>query len=290
MNFNFLPREIREIIEKLNMDNLYEIRLRKGFPIIVNYNFKKFYISKNGLTDYESQGIVCSNKLINEIILSVTEHSLYAFNDKLKNGFITTKDGDRIGIAGECVFDKEIITIKNVASLNIRVSHEINGCSDDWFDYLQKGQDFYNTLIISPPFCGKTTVLKDIARKINTFCNKNILIVDERGEFEKVVGSQIDIIKYSNKSYAFEYGVRSMSPDVIITDELVTENDWDCVYKTSYNGVRVIASCHGENVNDLMQRKNFNSNVFERYVFLRANKEKPGVLEGIYNNKFEKIL
>lgn len=274
-------------LSNIAKDKLYEIRLRNGFPVSLNYGGKKIFLGENGVTYYEKAAILCDIDLINEIIDNLTEKSLYAFNESIKKGFLTGKGGIRVGVAGECVYDKELITIKNIDSLNIRIPHEVNGSSDAFFDRIKKNGDFCSTLIISPPFCGKTTVLKDVAKKINDYYDKNILIIDERGEFSPVKGARIDSIKYSDKLYAFEYGIRSMSPDIIITDELSTKEDWLCAMRAVNSGVKIISTCHAETIDEVKEKDFFIGNVFDRYVILK--KGKFGELFGVFDKNYKLI-
>jgi len=288
MNFNFLPSNFINGLCCIDLDKLFEMRLRVGFAVKININSSWCYLSELGATLEHGQAILCTADDINEIILNITEHSIYAFNDNIKQGFLTYK-GIRIGICGECVSqNNEVITIKNITSLNIRVPHEVMGCCNPFFEKIYDGKHLFNTLIISPPFCGKTTVLKDLALRLNSLNLGSILIIDERAEFESVQGVNIDKILYSDKLYAFEYGIRSMSPLIVITDELVTKNDWSCAKKASDCGVKIMASCHAESIDDVIRKDYFIENVFERYVVLLSG-EKPGELKSVYNGVFEEI-
>ena len=144
------------------MDNLYEIRLRKNFPIKIKYEFRYCYLTKQGISLLSENAIICNDEMINDIINNVSDHSIYSYNDQIQNGYITTCDGIRIGIAGECVFENgKIITIKNFQSLNIRIPHNIYGCADYVYGKIFQS-NIFNTLIVSPPFYGKTTLLKDL--------------------------------------------------------------------------------------------------------------------------------
>ena len=269
MKLDFLPQKYINALNNCNVDELYEIRLRKGFQVMVNVSGKIFYLSENGLTVFESSAFICSKEDIDEIVRSVTEYSTYAFNDKIRCGYLTTSNGVRIGIAGECVFNKgEIVTIKNITSLNVRISREVEGCANRIFNQIYTCGTVFNSLLISPPFYGKTTVLKDLIRKIDAINIGSILIIDERGEFSEIKGKNIDTIKYSDKLYAFEYGIRVMSPKIVVTDELSSRNDWICVKKAISSGVKIIASCHGKDVGDLRLKENFFEDVFDRYFIL----------------------
>ena len=269
MEFNFLPQNIRQAILNLNIELLYEIRLRDGYPIKINYSNNVCYLSDEGTTSDHNKAIYCSLSDINYIINCATEKSIYAFNDRIKDGFLTVENGVRIGICGECVYsNQKISTIKNFSSLNIRIPHEIYNCSDSIFDYVFSNNKINNTLIVSPPFLGKTTLLKDIAMKLNVLNNYSILIIDERGEFINVKGENIDSVKYCDKYYAFNYAVRSMSPSVIITDELSSANDWKCANEVVSSGIKIIASCHSDNIDNLTKKECFIKNIFDIYVVL----------------------
>lgn len=286
MNLNFLPLNILNAINKLNLQYLTEIRLRRGCPVILNYNNYHCYLGLNDIIEDKNNSIFCLDEDIACVLKNVTEHSLYAFNDRLKEGYITTNDGIRIGVSGECVCsEKTVLTLKNIASLNIRIPHKIKDCSNSIFNYILYNGEIKNTLIISPPAFGKTTILKDLAEKFSRENIGAILIVDERAEFCDVVGENIDKIVYSDKLYGFTNGIRSMSPKIIITDELVSISDWDCVKNAVNSGVKVIASCHGANIYEIINKNEFVENMFEVYVVLNGDGE-PGQVNKIYNKEF----
>lgn len=289
MDLLFLPNKCLDAIKKINIDLLYEIRLRTGFPIKVNYNNQILYLSYNGVCNDTSYAIICNNSDILEIINNVTERSLYAFNDRVKEGYLPYKYGVRIGLAGECVFsDNKIQTIKNFTSLNIRIPHQIKNCSKSLVDKIisQNGL-IHNSLIISPPFLGKTTLLKDIAIRLNELKNLSILIIDERGEFAEINGENIDKITFSNKTFAFNNGLRSLSPNVVITDELSNNDDWLCVKNAINSGVRIVASCHSDSIENLTNKDFFIKNIFDRYFILSNNVF--GQVEKIFNKDLNQI-
>ena len=290
MDFSFLPNNIYDFIKVLNFDLIYEIRLRTGFNIKINYNNKTYYLTKNGLSTFSDEkfGIICQKKDIDYIIEKVTEYSIYAFNDRIKEGYLTTKSGVRIGVAGECVFiDQKIQTIKNFTSLNIRVPHQIYGCSNELYKYLISGTNIKNLLICSPPFLGKTTLLKDLAIKLNNVNFGSILIIDERGEFQNIEGENIDKLIYVQKNYAFNFAIRAMSPSIIITDELNCESDWLCAKNAVNSGVKIIASCHCDTVEHLLNKSFFMRNIFDRYVFLNTNAF--GDIKCVFDKEFKQI-
>jgi len=185
----------------------------------------------------------------------LTERSIYAYSEQINNGFITWKDGVRVGLLGECIVENnKIISVKNVCSLNIRLPHERPNVSSDIFDLVNQNQ-IYNTLIVSKPLKGKTTIIKDLIRKFNSNTKLNLLVIDERGEFTNCSGENVDFIKYCAKQKAFEMGLRTMSPEIIFTDEIISVDDETWVKKAIGYGVRVIATCHGNDYDDVKMRK-----------------------------------
>ena len=285
MDLDFLPNKIYNAISKLDFDKLYHIRLRVGFAIAIIYNSQKLFLGQNGVTLSTTNAIICNINDINEIVANVTERSLYAFNEKIKQGYISTKNGVRIGLLGECVFDKgQIITIKNIDGLSIRVPHEIVGSANLVIEKVVCNNEVSNSLIISPPGYGKTTILKDLAMQLNYKYKYSILIIDERGEFSNISGENIDVIRYSDKLFAFNYSIRSIAPEIVITDELCTIEDWNAVKYCANCGVKVIASCHGKDINDVKNKDFFIENVFDRYVVLDS-KNIPGQVVKVYDGR-----
>jgi stage III sporulation protein AA len=284
MDLSFLPKKIFSAILQCDVSSLLEIRLRCDFRVKVNLSGKYFYLTNDGPSLLSNCAIVCSKDDIDAIILNVTEHSIYAFNDRIKNGYITTKDGIRIGIAGQCVVDGDkIVTIKNFSSLNIRIPNEQLGCADKLYKYVYD-ERFYNTLIISPPLYGKTTLLKDLIRKIDKLDFISALVIDERGEFSNVKGENIDIISYSSKTYAFNCGIRALSPNIVITDELHEREDWQCAQQASLSGIKILASCHGKNLEDVTKKQFYIDGIFERFIVLKSTGQ-AGVIDNVYDGR-----
>ena len=284
--FSFLPVKIKIILKNIECQFLYELRFRAGFPVTANYKNKRVYLTNNGIDYQDNDAVICTLEDIKQIINVVTEQSLYAFNDRIKQGFITTRCGVRIGIAGDCVIDNgQVTTIKNINSLNIRIPHDIEGCANKLLKYVNSNGKIYSSLLISPPTCGKTTMLKDLIKKLNTNNIGSILVIDERGEFNHIGGVNIDTIRYSDKFYAFNYGIRSLSPSIIITDELSEVNDWKCAESAVNSGVKIIATCHGGEVDDIIKKRHFIKGIFDRYIVLK-NDGIPGIIKNVYDKDY----
>ena len=198
---------------------------------------------------------------------------------RIKNGYLITKDGLRIGLAGECVNDDKVLTIKNITSILIRFPRFIKDLVLKIEKYLISNNKINNLLIISPPGFGKTTLIKSI---IYYLSNKNfdVLVIDERGELynDKI---NADYIRFSSKLYAFTKGIRTLSPEVIITDEIIEDIDYDFIYKTIKSGIKVIASMHGEQIIPKLEEDNFYKN-FD-YLIVLNNLNLPCEIKYIYD-------
>lgn len=294
---NILPELIFNAISNIPSNMLNEIRLRLNKPIQVCVTGKNYFLSHCGITNNISEACVCDAGLINYILKKVSNNALHTINDQIVNGYISCGNGIRIGVAGEIVSNNGVIkTIKNINSLNIRIPHLIKNCSLNAYSYLIENGKVLSTLILSDPGSGKTTFVKDLIYQIaKRNSNINMLVVDERGEINCINNSEICGVDYfinSSKKFAFENGIRSLNPQVIVTDEINLECDLDAITNALTCGVKVIATIHANNISDLKQKNGFveiiNKKMFDRFVVLNSSSG-PGTLEGIYNQNLSCI-
>ncbi len=298
---NLLPNILYEAIKHVPYESLNEIRLRIGKPVVVNVQGENMYLCESGVSTERDNALICKTIYIDKILLQASNNSLYTINDQLVKGFISIKGGVRIGVAGDVVTaEGNVRTVKNISSLNIRIPHDIKNCSLNSYLHLVKDGQVHNTLIVSAPGAGKTTFLRDLAVQIGKReKNLNLLIVDERSEISGCgleggldVGESTDIYTNCTKTYAFENGIRSMKPDVILTDEINLDKDLVAIENAMTSGVKVIASIHAHGIQDLKNKKSFshilNSRLFTRFVVLTCDNG-PGTLQGIYNENLSCI-
>ena len=296
-----LAQELADILEKIDMgdpEQLEEIRLRADKPLIMqNYRNEWFVRADGTLCNTSDKAVIVKQKNISRTLELMSENSIYAFQEEIKNGYLTLRGGHRIGIAGRVVCDgKSIKNIKDISGLNIRLSKQVIGCAGKIMRYIIKGKsDIYNTLLISPPQCGKTTLLRDIARDLSDgipgrdFKGIKVGIVDERSEIaacfrglpQNNVGIRTDVLDGCLKSIGMTMMIRSMSPDVLITDEIGCEGDRDAILGALNAGVKIITSAHGYNISELKSRREvlklLEDKVFDRYIVL-GNSKGPGTL------------
>lgn len=296
------PENIATSLKKLHKKELLdieEIRLRVNKPLMISTKSRDFYIHKNGSSSYNLKGDFLIDKGdIEKTLQLMTNFSIYSVEEDIKQGFITLKGGHRVGVVGRVVLEnKKIKTIKNLSGMNIRIAKEVKNCSLKLINRLYQG-DIKHTLIVSPPGCGKTTLLRDIVRNIS-YGNKElglkgykVGVVDERSEIagcflgipQRDVGDRTDVLDGCPKAQGMTMLLRSMSPEVIVVDEIGSVEDASSVEDAINSGVKIIATVHGKSLEEIKRRvgiKNLlEKNAFEKMVIL-SRKDGPGTIEEI---------
>lgn len=288
---NFSPKIKNSLIELPNelKQEVQEICLRVNSSIVIITSQKSFFLSSEGnLSPEDSKSFVVSQNDILETFKILCNFSIYSFQNQIKNNFITLKGGHRVGICGTAIIDGEkIINISDISSMNFRISKEIIGCSDKIFEKL--GLNLGGTLIVGPPASGKTTILRDIARKLsNTYENGKLIkvsIIDERREIaavyqgvpQKDVGFS-DILNGFPKAEGIMRALRTLSPRIIICDEIGNNEDADAIRKSLNCGVGIIASVHAEFAEEILKSEKIknilNSGAIKNVVLLDKGKIK----------------
>lgn len=292
-----LPGHISAIIRhwmERNKVNLQEIRLRVNQPVEINDGIKANWLSETIFT--EEDATLFLNK--------ISEFSLYRLEEELRQGFITIAGGHRIGISGSVVVENQKVkAIHHISSFNIRLAKKKEGVALKYIPFL-KSQTIHNTLIIGPPQSGKTTFLRDIAN----YCSKNragskalkTAVVDERSEIcasingkpQLLEGPRVDVLDKCPKAEGMMMFVRSMSPDVIIVDEIGNRQDVEAIEEVIHTGVQLVCTVHGNSFSDILKRplmkRLINKEVFQRYLIL-SNYFRIGQVEEILDEKGQAI-
>ena len=276
----FLPQNVKDGLRRLNIERVYEIRLRADKPTTVNYAGQYRYLSEYGLSERAENALRCDMEEIANCVFRAGQYSVYSVEEQIKRGYITAAGGERVGLAGEYVLEKgQPLTLRNFSSLCIRVPHEIIGCGAEIYQNCMRDR-IRNVLIVSPPGLGKTTILRDLSRILSEKEKGNILVCDERGEISAGnMGETCDVLKFVDKTTAFEAGIRAMRPDIMITDEL-SATDCNAIGKAIAAGIKVLASAHFSKMSHI-QAPFFG--LFERYVVL--DEREIGKIKGIYDEK-----
>jgi len=309
--FPVLPPHLVTIISAVpivHLAYLIEIRLRINRPLLLVLGSVDIMLNSRGdIVNDVTAAYLCTRDDINKILQIISKNSLYAFEQELKMGFLTIHGGHRVGLAGQAIVDGgEMKALKNISSLNIRMAREIKGCGDKIMPYIITGENkVLNVLVISPPCCGKTTILRDLIRQISMgnkeFRGVQVGVVDERSEIAACkngiptvdLGPRTDIIDGCPKASGMLMLIRSMSPVVVATDELGRAEDVCAVREALHAGVSILATVHGRDMNEVLQRpyvgELIQSKYFDRYIIL-SDKPKVGTIEKIIDSKEHKIL
>ncbi|MEZ3504246.1 MAG: stage III sporulation protein AA [Lachnospiraceae bacterium] len=283
---SIFPGMLREALAELrvNTNNLQEIRIRAGRPVTVLCGNRE-YIS----------GRVTDGAQVNEILAYLSSYSLYAYEDEIRQGFLSLPGGHRVGLSGRTVLEsRKIKTITEISSLNIRFAHEIRGCADGLLPHLWENGRLLHTLIVSAPGRGKTTLLRDCIRQISNGSPYNggmtVGVVDERseiaGSFRGVpgndVGMRTDVLDGCPKAEGMMMLIRSMSPKVIAVDEIGSSDELAALMTAMHCGCVLLATVHGSSMEELRKKPVLKDmmelKMFERYVVLDCGK-KPGCVK-----------
>ncbi len=264
---------IRRILERAapDFDGLQEIRLRAGRPLAIVERGREVFLTGDGARTREAGAAwrVTAQEL-RETMEFVGEYSLYAYEDELRQGYLTIRGGHRVGVAGRTVLDGDKVkSVRYISCVNVRLSHEVPGCADPVLPYLWGDEGLLHTLIISPPRCGKTTLLRDMVRQISDGSRARrgytVGVVDERSEIcgcfmgipENDVGVRTDVMDACPKAEGMMMLVRSMAPEVIAVDEIGRYEDIDAIETVLYSGCRLIATVHGSSLSDIQAKPLF---------------------------------
>ncbi len=298
----FLPQHFQSMIKKLPweiLNSMEEIRLRQGKPLMVVCSRNDYFVSGQGLpVTAPHQGYSVTEDDLRNAVQLVCNFSFYSVEEELKNGFVTISGGHRVGICGKTILENgRIKTIRDISFLNYRIARQVLGAADPVISHVIRSPGLiYNTLILSPPQCGKTTILRDLVRQLSngighSFAGCKVGLVDERSEIAAAsfgipkndVGVRTDVLDSCPKAEGIIMMIRSMSPDIIATDEIGKAEDADAVVAAVNAGVKLVTTIHGSGMEDFFRKqdlKRLHTQVFERYIIL-SRRQGPGTIEAV---------
>lgn len=296
--------KVRRILQRAGLDfgEVYEIRLRIRSPLLLIYSGKEYFVTEEGgLSSAAEKGYLIQAEDIRETMEYIGNYSLYAYEEEIRQGFLTVQGGHRVGIAGKTVTENEKVRgIRHISCINVRVAHQMKGCADKVLPFLMEGEQFCHTLIVSAPRCGKTTLLRDIIRQISNGTGRRpgltVGIVDERSEIagcylgvaQNDVGIRTDVLDCCPKAEGMMMLIRSMSPRVVAVDEIGTGEDIRALEAVVNCGCKILATVHGTSMEDIMQKPLLSGlvsgHVFERYVVLSGT-PKVGSVQAVFDGR-----
>lgn len=310
---SFLAYKLRTIllpIINFYGDKIEEIRIRESRPLMVRTNENEVFIDSSGkLNELPINGYKVTTEDIENTLQLISQSSVYALEEELRQGFITLRGGHRIGITGRAVLEAgKVKTLKHINGFNIRISKEIKGVANKVLPYIYdiKNRTIYNTLLISPPRCGKTTLLRDMIKHLSDGLNPwripglTIGLVDERSEIagcfhgipQNDVGIRTDILDCCPKAEGMSMLIRTMGPEIIATDEIGPKEDIQALEEVLNAGVKVLSTVHGRDISDISKRPNFKymleQKIFDRYIIL-SRKNGVGTIEDVLDKNCHKL-
>lgn len=299
-----LSSDLHKMIISINpsiKEKATEIRLRVGRPLTVCCGKRIYYVTPSGNTSEQADNnslFMVNQKCLSECFQRLCGFSVYSYQKELRQGYLTFRGGHRAGICGTAVInDNEIVGMRDITSINIRISRQITDAAAQL--YAKIGNELEGTLIAGMPACGKTTVLRDFARRIS-LSGKNVTVIDERGELSGAWNGNIindlgmcDVLNGYPKAQGIIRAIRAMSPDVIICDEIGSKDDCKAIESAINTGVKIVASIHAQSLDGLSKhtqtKELLDMGVF-KYIVMLSGKNSPGKIEGIYTRKVDSYV
>jgi stage III sporulation protein AA len=281
-------------------DRTIELRIGSGRPMLALDCKRDYYLTPEGQqTAFAASALMLTPDECRQFMDYVTKYSAYAYADELRNGFLSIKGGYRVGVAGKAVVgDRGVITGFGVCtSFCIRIPREVRGAASELFGRIRRGSEFLNTLIVSPPGMGKTTLLRDLARLLGSDAagrpGMRVCVIDERSEvaggfgarrFD--VGAKTDVLDGCPKSQGIMLALRSLGPQVILTDEIGRPEDAAALEDALNCGVGIVATAHGAGMRDILTRpvlrRMIKGGLFRLYAVIGGARGVGGITEILY--------
>ena len=294
-----LPEPVRGILQAsgIKEENLREIRFRTGRGLLLETTEGERLLDGQGrAVASEEEAYRVRPEDVKTALELLTGYSVYAFEEELRQGYFTVEGGHRIGVAGKAVTeDGRVQRISYISFLNFRVAHECKGCSEALFRRLYGDGQYYHTLLFAPAGCGKTTFLRDLIRLLSN-AGLRVGVADERSELaachygvpQHDLGMRTDVMDGCPKAEAMGMLLRSMTPQILVADEIGMEADVFAIRAAAGCGCKVVASAHGGSFEELIRnpvlRTLWEERRFERYVCLTKTGQSFGV-KAIYDGE-----
>lgn len=284
---SFLPETLKKILENLPSDmknRATEIRLIKNAPLFLVTTDGGVFLSENGKPSDYYGGYVVSEALFAETVRKITGFSYYAHEKEIENGIVTLKGGHRVSLSGKAEMKNGSPVLVGISSLCFRISRDIFGASDAFFEKITR-PEIKNTVLFSPPGGGKTTALRDIARKLSLSAFP-VALIDCRGELSMGKGSfySCDVLENYPKKEGIAHALSSLSPKVIVCDEITLSEEVSKIEEGMNSGVKFIVSAHAENLAGAKKRPVAAAllSLFSAAVFLENGKNMGKLKEVVF--------
>ncbi len=281
-------KEVPEEIQK----NVREICIRTEKPVIFMCTNDYLFLRKDGkLTRNLNLPLkIASQRELEESLKTMCKDSVYSYTNEIKNGFLTLKGGHRVGLCGTAVMeDEKIVNVRDISTLSVRIARQMRNSADELLSSINN--KFNGIILAGIPASGKTTILRELARKLSLLGEK-VSVIDERNEFSGTYAGLAqndlgfcDILNGYPKAEGLTQAIRTLSPNVIVCDEIGTERDIQAIRQAVHAGVKLIVSMHAGSIDDFSRRKQcmdiLNTEAFD-VLAMMWGRTKPGVISQIY--------
>ncbi len=259
---------LADFLSESRREKVTELRFRAGAPMSVTF-------AGRNVCAFGGAEIIYSEDELRSIVARLCEESVHTYGETMKEGYISLSDGARVGVCGRARADgQNVLSLRDVTSICVRIPHIIRGAADEIMPLVFTHGAVQSTLFYSPPGVGKTTLIRDVAKNLSSGSKRlRVSVVDSRGEIymrELFARSLCDFLDGYPKGLGIEIATRTLSPEVIVCDEIGGEAEAQAILSAQNSGVPLIATAHASSFELLLMRPNirklYDAGIFRYYI------------------------